>query len=268
MSFAKSRTHIGTRRVPRLMAVALLAPLLLCRMSTSEAIGAAPNPAVVAVTGSPGLLIDVVTIAAGRLVIVGKAELPGRTVQIKGTQFYARADRRSGFSFNVFYLTDNCQVTLRTYSGEVTLLIGDCGLPGPRGLQGAKGVQGTRGAVGPVGPTGPRGVRGPTGLPGPEGDKGDTGPQGPIGPAGLFAAATATDRTCSQESDYVGSVCSVVCGSDRQGVWGLLQVVDPLLGIIEETAKLPTLRGVEHEVASATDRQRLSVNLRIYCLPT
>jgi hypothetical protein len=98
-------------------------------------------------------------------------------------------------------------------TGDVTLVPGPAGEPGPRGPQGSPCLPVDRDCIGPTGPAGPAGEsgpEGPTGLPGepgtigepgatgltgpigpagPEGPQGPTGPAGPAGPAGSQIAA-------------------------------------------------------------------------------
>lgn len=225
------------------------------------------------VAGSPNLTVDVATIVAGRLRIAGKTDLPGKTIRIRGTQFSAKSDGAKQFRFNLFYRTADCEITLTTSTGALTLLIGDCGLPGPRGPQGARGPRGALGAAGPVGPPGPQGDRGPVGAIGMQGPQGNTGPEGLTGQGGLFSEATTpVERTCTQESDYVASgearLCRARCpGLTPHAVWGLLQIIDPQLGMIEETVLFPSGASIEHDVPSATDRQKWQVHVRAYCLP-
>ena len=179
-------------------------------------------------------------------------------MRIKDTSITTKSDANRHFSFNAFYRPSNCQVTLVTATGSLNLLISDCGFPGPRGLQGVRGPQGPRGVAGPVGPAGPQGIQGPAGPVGPTGPKGNTGPQGQQGLSGIFYDAAFFDKTCSQASDYYELdgkyTCRVDCSGRGTKVWSLLQVVDPDVGIIEETVLIPP---GEYEVPDANDRDHL-----------
>lgn len=89
---------------------------------------------VAAETGSPRLVIDLATIAAGKLVITGRTAARNIPVAIKGTRFRTRSDARRRFRFSVDYRTPDCRITLTTNTGELELMIGECGPAGPPGL--------------------------------------------------------------------------------------------------------------------------------------
>lgn len=243
------------------------APILFGGISACSAQAAQPEQAqIVARAGQPVIVVDVAAIAAGRLVISGKTNLPGRTVTIKNTRFSTKSDAAKRFRFNLFYRPADCRVTLTADTGELTLLLGDCGVPGPRGLQGATGPQGVQG---PIGPQGHRGFPGPVGPEGPIGpvEKGQAGPQGPIGSDAFFVQVQQPrEKICTQESDYLEGEgtfwCIAPCFVFDRAIWGLVEVTDPELGVIVEGL------GIGYEVVNPEDRQRLRVRVRTYCLPT
>ena len=164
-----------------------------------------------------GLTIDLVAIAAGRLVITGSTAKRDMKVTIVGTDFSTRSAADKSFRFEVAYRTPDCWVTLSTKTGAVDLLVSDCGPQGVRvrgawanGAQYAaddlvtfagsswvarrpnKGKRPdlnadhwlTLAARGPRGKRGEAGLEGGTGPEGPEGPRGRKGPRGNQGPEG------------------------------------------------------------------------------------
>ena len=65
-----------------------------------------------------------------------------------------------------------------------SILMTQCGPPGPRGLDGEQGPQGPQGEQGPKGEAGATGEQGPAGRKGPVGTPGERGPTGLAGPVG------------------------------------------------------------------------------------
>ncbi len=178
-------------------------------------------------TPIPGMTINVVTLAAGRLVITGTAASAGQVISIKTTNFKATANSQKRFSFNVDFRTPDCRVYLATKTDWVGLAIANCGPVGTvnRGFWSAAlayvrndmvssdgatwiarranknkkpGLPTTttdwqalaaRGAQGVPGPKGLTGPAGPQGAQGLTGPAGAGGPPGPQGSTGLAGAA-------------------------------------------------------------------------------
>ena len=135
-----------------------------------------------------GLKLQTVTIAAGKLVVVGTSARPRVRVTIPGTSFQTTSNARGEFSFNIRFRPDSCRLTLATYTGVTTALVSMCGPEGKKGDRGLTGLAGPAGPSGPSGPQGPRGLQGDQGPPGPKGDQGPqgvAGEQGPPGPPGV-----------------------------------------------------------------------------------
>ena len=151
---------------------------------------------VLAATGTSGLTLSTAAITQGRLVITGTAASPGTVVALEGTPFRATADAQRRFSFSLDYRTPDCRVTLRTSTGTLAVLIGQCG-PGtvPRGAW--SGVAQYRaGDLALYGGSTYRALRANVGK-APAlnaadwqlfAARGATGPQGPAGPAGSAGA--------------------------------------------------------------------------------
>ncbi len=88
---------------------------------------------VLSTTGTSGLTLSTAAITQGQLVIKGTAAAANVVVTLDGT-FQATADAQARFSFSLNYRTPDCRVTLKTNTGTLAVLIGQCG-PGtvPRG---------------------------------------------------------------------------------------------------------------------------------------
>jgi hypothetical protein len=131
-------------------------------------------------------VISTVELVGGRLVITGTAARASTMVRIKGTNLRAVAGADRRFRFSVNYRTPDCRITLSTKTGNLGLMIGNCGPQGQHGERGKTGAAGPQGAQGLAGLPGEQGPAGPQGAPGPQGDTGAQGPQGERGPAGVM----------------------------------------------------------------------------------